>query len=258
VANSPSGDGVVERVVRVLAAFDAAHPLLTASEVGRRTGLPRSSAHRLVRELAAEGLLELDESGAYRIGLRLWELTTRGSRALELRQAALPAMEAVQVRIRQHTQLAVLERGEVLFLERLSHREATSNVTRVAGRLPAHASSSGLVLLADAPEEVREAVLAGPLAPYTPDTPADAASLRRKLAEVRRLGYAANRGFIEPDTAGVAVPVRDEGRTIAALGVVVPREGLDERGLVGVLRQGAEAIGAELRRARARRFGQLG
>src|SRR3954470_14247023 len=163
MANSRSGDTMAERIVRVLSSFDSTRVAQTPSDIARRAGLPRSTAHRLVGELVAQGLLERDDDGAVRIGMRLWELTTRGSHALRLRQLALPFMEEVQAAVREHTQLGVLEHDEVLFLERLSARDAGANITRVAGRLPLHASSSGLVLLAHAPADRQEAYLSRPL-----------------------------------------------------------------------------------------------
>lgn len=225
MANSPTGDSVTDRLVRVLETFTPSRTVQTAAEIGRRSGLPRSTAHRMVGELVDAGLLERDDDRRIRIGMRLWELATRSSQALRLRQAAMPAMESVQSRIREHTQLAVLEQDEALFLERLSGPGSGSNVTRVAGRLPLHASSSGLVLLAFGSTDLHERILAGPLPRRTAETIADPGALRRKLAEVRTLGHAVARGSIELVSTGVAVPVRDEtGAVVAALSVVLPRD----------------------------------
>jgi DNA-binding IclR family transcriptional regulator len=222
VANSRSGESVAQRIVRVLETFDADRTAQTPSEIGRRAGLPSSTAHRLIAELVATGLLDRDEAGEVRLGMHLWEVAQRGSRALRLRQAALPFMQRVQARVREHTQLAVWEQDETLFLERLSHPDAVSNIARVAGRLPLHASSAGLVLLAFADPDARERVLARPLARVAPDTVTDRARLEELLAGVRREGAVVARGFVEPVSAAVAVPVRERGRVIAALSVVLP------------------------------------
>lgn len=225
MANSPSGDSAVARLLRVLETFTPTRTVQTATEIGRRAGLPSSTAHRLVGDLVDCGLLERDDDRRIRVGMRLWELATRSSTALRLRQAAMPAMERVQARVREHTQLAILEQGEALFLERLSNPDATSNITRIAGRLPLHASSSGLVLLAFAPADLQEHVLAGPLTALTRTTITDPGALRRKLAEIRRLGHAVAPGFIEDVATGLAVPVRDRsGTVVAALSVVVARD----------------------------------
>ena len=248
MANSPSGDSGLDRLVRVLETFDADRTLQTASEIGRRAGLPPSTAHRLVGDLVAAGLLERDEDHRVRLGLRLWELAERGSLALRLRQAALPFMERVQARVREHTQLAVLEQGEALFLERLSHPQAGANITRVAGRLPLHASSSGLVLLAFAAPEVQERVLAGPLTALAPETVTDAAELRRLLARIRRDRFVVAAGTVEAVSTGVAVPIREgrSGPVVAALSVVLPRDA-PTAGALDELRSAAAGVEQALR-----------
>jgi DNA-binding IclR family transcriptional regulator len=236
MANSRSGDSMITRVVRILETFSADRTVQTASEIGRRAELPGSTAHRLIDELVSAGVLERDDEHRVRLGMRLWELALRGSTALRLRQAALPHMEAVQAEIRQHTQLAVLEREEALFLERLSHPDAGANITRVAGRLPLHASSSGLVLLAHADPALRERVLAEPLRAVGPGT----------ITDPVRAGFVAAPGSIEAVSTGVAVPIRDAGSVIAALSVVLPRETPPEPA-VHALRAAAQRIEAELR-----------
>ena len=237
MANSPSGDSMTQRIVRVLETFTDDRTVQTAAEIGRRAHLPSSTAHRLVDELVREGLLERDDEHSVRLGMRLWELALRGSRALRLRQAALPFMERIQARVHEHTQLAVLEHDAALFLERLSHPDAGANITRIAGRLPLHASSSGLVLLAYAEPELRDRVLSTPLAAISDETVTDAATLRRTLAGIRRSGFVVSPGSVEAVSTGVAVPIRDEtGEVVAALSVVLPRETPPEQASTDLLR----------------------
>ena len=239
MANSPSGDSMTERIVRVLETFTADRTVQTAAEIGRRAGLPSSTAHRIVDELVEAGLLERDDEHRVRLGMRLWELALRGSRALRLRQAALPFMERVQARVREHTQLAVLEQDTALFLERLSHPDAGANITRIAGRLPLHASSSGLVLLAYA-----DAGAAGTRARRRrlPRSRRRRSRMPRPSAApspaIRRTGFVVAPGSIEAVSTGVAVPVRDETGEVdrGALGRAPPRDadrGRDRRAARG-------------------------
>jgi len=238
---------MVERVVRILGAFDAGHTDLTPSEVARRADLPMSSAHRIVGDLLRTGLLERDLDGRVRIGMRLWELTTRGSRALALRQAALPAMERVQATIGEHVQLCVVDQDEVLVIEQLSAPDAVSNVTTVAGRLPLHASSSGHVLLAFGRQSLRDRVLARPLPALSPTTITDPAALARRLESVRKDGYAVLPGSIEPVATGVSVPVLDRaGTTVAALSAVLPTGSDRERETLAALATAAAAVASAI------------
>lgn len=64
--------------------------MLRLAEISRHTGLPLTTAHRLVKELADWGALEREPGGGYRIGLRLWEIASLAPRGLGLREAALP------------------------------------------------------------------------------------------------------------------------------------------------------------------------
>ncbi|HVV13413.1 MAG TPA: IclR family transcriptional regulator C-terminal domain-containing protein [Amycolatopsis sp.] len=115
-------------------------------------------------------------------------------------------MEDLHAVVGLHTQLGVLEGDEVLFLERLSGRDAVISLTRIAGRPPLHASSSGQVLLAFAPADQQERALGGTLRAYTSRTPTDPKELRARLAAIRRAGYALCAGHIDERATGIAVP----------------------------------------------------
>ncbi|MFJ9900874.1 IclR family transcriptional regulator [Streptomyces sp. NPDC091280] len=240
------GESVLSRVVRIFEAFTPEEPALTVSEISRRTGLHVATTSRLVAELVSHEFLTRDEDRRVRIGMRVWELVTRASPTLSVRNAAMPFMEGVHDVVGHHVQLGVLDGGEVLFLERLSAPGAVINYTRIAGRLPLHASSSGLVLLAHGPADLRERALAGPLHRYTPNTPADPAQLRAILAEVRRQGYAYCPGYVHPEALGVAAPVRDDrGEVVAALAVIVPNN-VGAQSVVPVVRTAARGVSRAL------------
>jgi DNA-binding IclR family transcriptional regulator len=215
-------ESVTGRVLRVLDAFTAEHPDLSLSEISRRTGLPLTTAHRLVAELAAWGALERDDHGRYRIGLRLWEVAALAPRGLGLREIAMPFLEDLYEATHENVQLAVLDGTDVVYLERISGRDAVSVRTRVGGRWPAHATGVGLVLLAYATSDVQERYLAGTLTAFTEKTIADPVRLRRALAEVRRRGFAVSDGQVTLDALSVAAPVRGtENIVVAALSLVV-------------------------------------
>jgi DNA-binding IclR family transcriptional regulator len=245
MARSPSGESVLERAVRIFEAFTPGDTTLRVADIARRAGLPLATASRMVAELVGHGLLARDVDRRVRIGVRMWELALRASPTLSLRDAAMPFLEDLHAVVGHHVQLGVLDGDEVLFVERLSAPGAVINYTRIAGRLPLHASSSGQVLLAHGPRELQEKVLAGPLPGYTEHTITTPARLRAALADVRRDGYAFCPGHIHPDALGVAVPVRADGRVVAALAAIVPNAP-DGRAVVPVLAATARGIGRTL------------
>ncbi|NKQ52750.1 IclR family transcriptional regulator [Amycolatopsis sp. K13G38] len=232
---------MVHRIARVLEVFGTDERVVSVSEVARRADLHVATASRLIEQLVSVGWLQRDEDRKVRVGVRLWEVASRASPTLPLREAAMPFMEDLHAVVRHHTQLGVLEGEEVLFLERLSARDAVINLTRIAGRLPLHASSSGQVLLAHAPAELQERVLRGQRRSYTRHTMTDAKVLRARLADIRKEGYTICPGYIDERATGIAVPVRHGGDVIAALGVVVPNDS-SARTVIPALRAAALGI----------------
>ena len=237
---------MLHRVVRILESFDTDGPSLTVTQIAGRAQLNLATASRLVEQLVRHGLLQRHEDRSVHIGLPLWELASRAAPTRDLREAALPVLQDLHAVVGHHAQLGVLDGTEVLFVERLSAPGAVVNYTRVAGRLPLQASSSGLVLLAHAPADLQERVIAGPLQAFTPHTVRDGRQLRRVLADVRSNGFALTAGHVHPAAAGVAVPVRGpSGAVVAALSVIVPNDP-SARAAVPALRAGARAVARAL------------
>ena len=209
------------KLLAVLDAFTRERPALSLSEIARAVDVPLSTAHRLVRELCAWGGVERDEDGLYRIGLRVWELGALAPRGLGLREAALPFMGDLYEVTHENVQLAVRDGTELVFVERIAGRSAVGVLTRVGGRFALPPTGVGLVLLAHAPVEVQEEVLARPLVGYTRHTITDPGQLRRVLAEVRRSGVAISDRQVTGDAVSVAAPVEVRGSVVAALSIVV-------------------------------------
>ncbi|GGC83281.1 IclR family transcriptional regulator [Tersicoccus solisilvae] len=246
MANSSSGDSMVNRLVRIIEAFDADHRSLSAAELARRADLPSSTTYRIVEDLLGESLLER-HGQRLRLGNRLWELVSRGSPVLGLREAALPFMEDVQSVVGHHTALGVLDGNDVLYIERIGSNEMTTNIAQVARRLPAHGTSTGLVLTAFATAEVQEAFLRRRLPALTDTTITDPAELRRVFAEIRRTGHCVMPGLIVPESTGVAVPVFDRaGTAVAGLSVIIPRHGGPVATSVTALRTASRGISRAL------------
>ncbi|MDX2642369.1 helix-turn-helix domain-containing protein [Streptomyces sp. PA03-1a] len=154
------GMSVTDKVLALLGAFSHEDPALTLTELSRRTGLALPTVHRRAAELVAWGALERGPDRRYRVGLRLWEVATLAPRGFPLRDAALPVLydlyDVYDVTKEQHIHLSVRDHLDVVFLERLSAPGAPQADSRVGGRFGAFATGAGLVLLAHAPDDVRE------------------------------------------------------------------------------------------------------
>lgn len=226
MARRSAGESSLSRHLRVMDAFDATRPFLTLTELSRQTGLAISTVHRLVGELTTTGLLERMTDGSYRLGVRLWEYASRTPGALGLRELSRPWLAAVHERVRQHVQLGVLSGTDVLFIERMSAPDAVINATLIGGRLPLHASSSGLVLLAFSAPDLTDEVISHGIHPLTAYGIATADELRDRVRRTRADGFAVTDGFIHPESRGIAVPVRSpRGELYASMSVVVANDG---------------------------------
>jgi len=118
----------------------------------------------------------------------------------------------------------------------------------VGDRRPMHATGTGLVLLANADNDVQEAVLRAPLTRYTRLTVVDPHELRRRLAQVRRTGVAIAHGQITLPDMVVAVPVLSPGggEVIASISVVVRSGSARPRDLARALAEASRAISRAL------------
>ena len=237
------GSSSTDKVLAILAAFDAGHRELTLTELAHRADLVVSTVHRRAAQLVAWGALERTAEGRYRIGLRLWEVAALAPRGQGLRELAQPFQEDLYVVTRHNLHLAVREGLELVFLERLAGRDSVPVLTRVGGRFTLHATGVGLVLLAHAPAEVQQAVLDRPLPAYTARTVTDPAVLRRVLDNVRRTGHAVSDGAVTDDALSVAAPVMGAGgEVVAAVSIVVRSGSASPLSLSALVRTAARGI----------------
>ncbi len=213
-------DGVlVSRIAALLTAFSPGDDALGVSELARRTGLPKSSVHRLTVHLCQVGLLERSGT-ALRLGLKLFEIGQLATGHRGLVDAARPLSADLRSATRHTVHLARLEGVEVVYLEVLPGPDAPNLPSRVGGRMPAHATAVGKAVLAFSPTAAVDAVIAGGLSRVSTRTITSPALLRRQLAKVREDGVAYEREESGRGTVCVACPVLDDaGAPAAAISV---------------------------------------
>lgn len=210
---------VTGRVLSILAVFEKSLAPRSLTDIATETGLALSTAHRLVTELESWGALQRDANGRYQVGLRLWELGQHAGR--QVREIARPLLQDLYSLTQRTVHIAIREKTEVLYIDRIYDTRRVPQASRVGGRLPLHATAVGKVLLAFDESWLREAVLAQPLEGRTPRTNVDPDALRIELAVIRERGYALTVEEVRLGSASIAVPVFQRGGGIgAALGLV--------------------------------------
>ncbi|MCK0175426.1 IclR family transcriptional regulator [Mycolicibacterium sp. F2034L] len=223
---STTPSAVIDRISLVLDAFDGPGRL-TLAQIVRRTGLPRSSAHRMLERLVQ--LRWLRRSGRdYELGMRLVELGSLAVHQDRLHRAATPLLHDLHRATGLVVHLAVLDGADVVYLEKTGDRMAAALPSRVGGRQPAHCTAIGKALLAYNSEACDEVDLANRRTKYSIGT---AAQLAGELAKVSAHGVAYDREELLPGFGCVAAPIGAPGEAVAALSVCGPmdRMAFDQR-----------------------------
>lgn len=243
------GASVARRLLTVLDCFDLTRVELTLTEIATLSHLPVSTTRRLILELTAWGGLERLPNAKYRVGRRLWRLGASAPEQRTLREAALPYMHDLFAATGENVQLAVLDAGEALCVEKLSNDRSVSIISQVGGRTPLHASAVGKVLLAFSPPAVGRELICRRLERVVAHTVVQPGRLNAMLGEVRRTGVAYSIEELTDGVCSVAAPVMGEnGQIRAALGIVVPHTTRLDR-LAPAVRTAALGISRSLSRA---------
>ena len=215
----------VEKIGPALDLFTAETPEWGVTEVALALRAPKSSTHALLVSMADIGLLERTAGARYRLGWRLLSLSRTLVEGTAYRAPAARAMRNAVDRCGEAMHLAVLERGEVVYVDSVRGANASALPTGTGTRLPAHPTGVGKVLLAHRGEaEARRAVGGAGLRGFTPNTIVSHERLRAELERVRRVGVAFDREETIAGLCCVAAPIRDDGGTVvAAVSVSAPR-----------------------------------
>ncbi len=206
--------------LQVLKAFTTEHPEWGVRELSSHLGWAHSTTHLLLSTLANEGFLMQSRDRCYRLGWAIFELGSVFLLGLELREKALPVMRRLNQQYNELVHVAVLDRGEAVYVEKVASARSMPLFTRMGLRYPAHCTAVGKVLLAHAPERVLHDI---PLVPFTPHTIIDSQVFGQELERIRDVGVAYDREETLLGLSCVAAPIYDfTGEVIAALSISLP------------------------------------
>jgi DNA-binding IclR family transcriptional regulator len=197
---------------------------LGVTEVATRSRLPKSTAARLLAALAAEGAVEpANGSGRYRLGPRILALGAGLRETRGLVATAHPFLVELAATTGEAAGLSVPDGRDMHYVDQVESPNPVQVRDWTATRIPMHAVSSGLVVLAHLPVATLGAFLAGPLERFTPSTVTEAAVLHDRLPEIRRTGVAWAHEEYAEGIASVAAPIADaDGEVVAAVHVHGP------------------------------------
>lgn len=214
----------VDRALQILE-FLTEETELTSSEIARRLGVHRSTASRLLATLEHRNVVEqLADRGAYRLGIGLLRMAYPVSTRFDLARDSQTICDALAEATQETTNVAILDEGYAVTITQSAGQRMVGVAGQYVGqRVPLHATSTGKLLLAYAPEEVWAHVSAQPLVKFTEATQLEAKHLAEELEVIRQRGWASAVGEWEEGINALAVPVWDAtGQLVAALSVTAP------------------------------------
>ncbi|TNM44239.1 IclR family transcriptional regulator [Nocardioides albidus] len=225
---------MVARIALIMRVFDEPGARFRLDDIATRTGLPRSTVHRILDQLLVTGWIQRRPEG---YSLSAGASTARHSPAEhpELRSVAAPVLNRLHLDTGLVVHLGVLLGTDVLVLDRIAGRAAAGNAgtaSRVGGRVPAHATALGKAILAQLPGEEIDTLFRPGLPKRSPRTIDDLPTLHQELGRIRaRRGLAYENQELVLGTAAIAAAVRADGLLAAiSVGGAVPLEKLERLG----------------------------
>jgi DNA-binding IclR family transcriptional regulator len=209
----------VERALDILMCFTAATDL-GLTEIAAQIGLHKSTVHRLLTTLEERGfVIRNAATEKYRLGIRIWELSTHMSRNEDPAVLLLPLMEKLRDRLGETVSLYIRDGDERIRIQAVQSMQAIRRVATVGARMPLSVGASGKVLVAFASPEELEQLKKGPELQVL----AGDEAYWKQLEEIRAKGYATSYEEREPGAAAVSAPIMNHrGEITAALSVSGP------------------------------------
>lgn len=226
-------DAVISRVAGLLNEFHTGDQL-TLSELSTRTGLPRSSTHRLLTQLAEHGWVS-KRGKTYALGRTPLEWGALARSHDRLHRAANPVLHDLHTATGLVVHLAVLDGSEIRYVDKVG-RSRLPLPSRIGGRLPAHRTALGKALLAHARLDPTRTLSARGIAPTEALLP------RNEIARIRERHIAHEREEVVPGVACLAAPIGNGRNFVGALSVTGPVDAVDTVGLATPVRLAARAV----------------
>jgi len=221
----------VATAIRLLRAFDGSDIEIGVSELAKRLGIAKSTAHRLASTLVSEGLLGQNaETGRYRLGIGLFTLGSMVRLQFDLSSGARSLLTELREATGENVRLALRDAENIVFLHDFESPQMVRLKSSTGQIKPAFCTAEGMCLLASLGEAELADLLTMPRVQRTAKTLTGEAAIRQRLEEVWQNGYAVEDEESEEGTRCIAAPVQQaDGRVVAAVGLAGPRLRMKKR-----------------------------
>ena len=238
----------MERGLKVLSYIASADRPVGITDLNRQLGLAKGSIARLVATLLEQDFLVRDpDTAKYRVGIKMWTLGHQAVAKIDIGEIAQSVMADIHAATQETVHLTVLsDTNQMVILRMMESTKAIRPNLRLGANLPPHCVANGKAVLAYLTQARFDQILSRDLERFTATTISRKNELLKSLSDVRRLGYAENRGEYREDVSGLAAPIRNHlGIAIAALGLSIPTSRMTDdfvRSSAPLLVEGAQKI----------------
>ncbi len=212
----------VAKAMKLLDILAASASPLSLADISTMTGWPKSTIHGLLSTMRETSVVAQDAEGRYMLGIRLFEYGCTLSNSWSIIETAKPFIQHVSYHTGEAVFLSILDRGEVITLDRAENRIGLPMSAEMGCRLPVHCTSQGKLFLSYMSEEEQAALLnRTELCAYTQHTITTKEQLQKEFAKIRKQGYAIENGEYKVGLRSVAAPIFDgDGNLRYAIGII--------------------------------------
>lgn len=218
---------VLEKTFKILGLFSEEKPALSIKEINELLDFNKSSTFRIIKNLEEVAYLTKDPiTLKYKLGYGIYYMGNLAESHTVVHKIAKPYLEELNEECVETVHLAVMCRGQALYLEKIEGKRVLTVISKTGTKLPCHCSGVGKMLLSDLPEtELMDVIREWGLPEYTRNTITDMTRLKKELNLIQKQGYAIDNEEIENSLKCIAAPIRDSRqRVVAAISISAPKE----------------------------------
>jgi DNA-binding IclR family transcriptional regulator len=196
-----------------------------ATTLSEKTGLSKSTVHRLANALAGAGyVIRNDTTKKYKLGYRILRISSSFINKIEIKEVARSYLEELSEKTQETAHLVQLDGLHGVYIDKIDSPQPVGLLSQIGKRILLHCTGAGKILFAYMPEEIRDQVYTEVGLPkQTEHTLVTREAMEMELAEIRRLGYGLDRIEAREGICCIAAPIYNQnGQVIASFSISGP------------------------------------
>ncbi|ATM94797.1 IclR family transcriptional regulator [Yersinia frederiksenii] len=211
------------RVLNIIEVISSTDDGINLTQLSLKTGINKGTIHPILKTLVEYNYINFDKTNnLYFLGISCSTLSRSFFEKTFWLKMINQEMQGIVNSCNEVCQMGILDRGEVLYIDKIQSDQAVQLVSNIGTRLPATLSALGKAMLCDFTDEQIKELYPNGFISLTPNSAADISELREQFNQVIKKGYAIDNREINEETICYAVSLKQRGKTIAAISVSIP------------------------------------